>query len=110
MLRNTLAQKQEQIQGSLFLWLVEEIGEINEKQQQRMMMYYALNRQKCCNETSAQPRHKIKYLIESNILAKISCNSRLVHSFFDKNLEHIISFSFCTWVMLRPPNIILNLI
>ena len=34
MLSDTLAQKQEQIQDSLFPWLVEEIGEINEKQQQ----------------------------------------------------------------------------
>ena len=34
MLRDTLAQKWEQIQGSLFPWLTEEIGEINEKQQQ----------------------------------------------------------------------------
>ncbi len=34
MLRDTLAQKWEQIQGSLFPWLVEEIGELNEKQQQ----------------------------------------------------------------------------
>ncbi len=34
MLRDTLAQKWEQIQGSLFPWIVEEIGEISEKQQQ----------------------------------------------------------------------------
>ncbi len=34
MLRDTLAQKWEQIQGSLFSWIVEEIGEISEKQQQ----------------------------------------------------------------------------
>jgi len=34
MLRDTLAQKWEQIQGSLFPWLSEEIGELNEKQQQ----------------------------------------------------------------------------
>ncbi len=34
MLRDTLAQKWEQIQGSLFPWIVEEIGEMSEKQQQ----------------------------------------------------------------------------
>jgi len=34
MLRETLAQKWEQIQGSLFPWLSEELGELNEKQQQ----------------------------------------------------------------------------
>jgi len=34
MLRDTLAQKWEQIQGSLFPWLVEEIGALNAKQQQ----------------------------------------------------------------------------
>ncbi len=33
MLRDTLAQKLEQIQCSLFPWIVEEIGEISEKQQ-----------------------------------------------------------------------------
>ncbi len=34
MLRDTLAQKWEQIQGSFFPWIVEEIGDISEKQQQ----------------------------------------------------------------------------
>ena len=34
MLRDTLARKWEQIQGSLFPWIIEEIGEISEKQQQ----------------------------------------------------------------------------
>jgi len=34
MLRDTLAQKWDQIQGSLFPWLAEEIGALNEKQQQ----------------------------------------------------------------------------
>ena len=34
MLRDTLARKWEQIQGTLFPWIVEEIGEISEKQQQ----------------------------------------------------------------------------
>lgn len=58
MLRDTLAQKWEQIQGSLFPWLVEEIGEINEKQQQLISILELLRVEKYVLSSNARTGRK----------------------------------------------------